>query len=308
MDNILKYTIIILLVLLFINFINNKNEEIEQKNFFDIKKRIMYRPFDMGIKMNLCSYKVLDRIKLDENIKMFDRLLSLLLNLGYDKKVLETMIKLKYLYNKPIGYGFKGDNDLELYLYNGDHNLSGEYGHSKTCKCMHSKNMMIKKLNNILNRDILLSNKMNDFIKNNYIFAISLNIDKDGKINDKLNIYTENKKNTKSKVFNYDIKNDKIQYSNYGKGYMKKDDIKEIKNINKYPDGDKYIVHNKENNTNGLYVINPKKEDIIKFLNKSDYDKKIKEYFINDIDNKSLDIAYNIKNDELVRVAIYDVY
>ena len=75
MDNILKYTIIILLVLLFINFINNK--ELEQINYFDIKKRIMYRPYDMGIKMNLCSYKVIDRINLDDNIKMFDKLLSL---------------------------------------------------------------------------------------------------------------------------------------------------------------------------------------------------------------------------------------
>ena len=306
MDNILKYTIIILLVLLFINFINNK--ELEQIDYFDIKKRIMYRPYDMGIKMNLCSYKVIDRINLDDNIKMFDKLLSLLYKLGYNKKVLETMIKLKYIYNKPIGYGFKSNDDLELYIYNGDHNLSNEYGHSKTCKCYKSKKMILDKLNNILNINLLESNKLKKFIINNYLFALSLNIDKDGNINNKLNLYTENKKNTKSKVFNYDMKNDNIQYSNYGKGYMKKDDIKEIKNINKYPDGDKYIVHNKENNTNGLYVINPKKEDVVKFFTNSNYDKKIKEYFIKNIDKKSIDIAYNIKNNNVIRVAIYDIY
>jgi hypothetical protein len=57
-----------------------------------------------------------------------------------------------------------------------------------------------------------------------------------------------------------------------------------------------------------LYIIEPKKNKVKHFLSKYNYDKNIKNYIMSNIDTKSIDLAYNIKDDKVVRTAFYDVF
>ena len=57
-----------------------------------------------------------------------------------------------------------------------------------------------------------------------------------------------------------------------------------------------------------LLSVEPKKNKVKHFLSKYNYDKNIKNYIMSNIDTKSIDLAYNIKDDKIVRTAFYDVF
>jgi hypothetical protein len=332
MDNRLILCLISLLIIIYLYSIfyeynrffntdktdNKINISDQSKNINTIKKLIIFRPIDMGIKLNGCTYTVTDKIDINKNLKMFNGLINLFKKLQFDDRVILAILYLKLAYNKPILYGVKNSStstniNLEFYIYNIDHNLS--YNNNM----YNDKYDLFMNLYHVLTKlyyipNFTKSTVLLDFIKQNDILIISFNIETNGNFNNKINIYTDEYLNDQkvNLTFEFDIINNTIKYSNTGIAFKTKDEIKKlniIENINKYPDGSKYIIHNKDNNTTtGLYIIEPKKNKVKHFLSKYNYDKNIKNYIMSNIDTKSIDLAYNIKDDKVVRTAFYDVF
>ncbi len=292
------------------------------------------RSIDMGIKLNPCSYEIVEYIKKNRNIQMFKDLIKLIDDLNFNIRVQMMMILLKQSFNKPIVYGFKHSNDsklgIEFYLYIGDHNqthsrLAADY--VSKAKLIESVYMNISKLYSV--RPFYKSDKLHQLISKLNLFIVSFNIDKDGNLEPGINLYTEAviKKNNKSQIviltFVYNINTDTLNFSNLGtpfasKNAMATSDI--IKNnkftnnkftnnlIKKIPDGSRYIFHIKQEDIFNIYIVHPKINDVNNFLITHKYNPAIINYFKKYAKHKSVDIAYGIKNNTIARTALYDVF
>jgi len=330
MFNISYKTILYICVVIFVYSylsILNKKYNMYQK-LFDLKNNFLMRSIDMGIKLNPCSYEVVNYIKRNNNIKMFEQLIKLFSKINYDIKLPILMLLMKQTFNKPIVYGIKNNNitntfNLEFYAYIGDHNIT----HADLASSYKAKLIFLRQLQDVLIKlynikPFVKSEKLLKFMKKSNLIIISFNISLDGKLIPKLNLYTENivdlngKKSPIILTFEFDLVKQTISYSNIGIPYATKNDMiksnlvksnaANINFIKSIPNASRYLIHKKDKNTISIYIVNPKYDKIRKFLIYNNFEPNIIYYFNKNKNNKSLDIAFTITNGKVIKSAIYD--
>jgi hypothetical protein len=282
----------------------------------------------MGIKLNPCSYEVVEYIKRNSNIKMFEQLIKLFSKINYDIKLPILMFMMRQTFNKPIVYGIKNSNltnsfGLEFYAYIGDHNTT----HSDLAGSYKSKLNILNKLQEVLVKlynikQFIDSKKLLSFIKKSNLIIISFNVNLDGTLIPKLNLYTENIINVKGRnspiilTYEFDIDKQIISFSNVGMPYLTKNDLAKsqliksnkanIDFVKSIPNGSRYLIHKKNENTINIYIVNPSYTDIKQFMINNNFEPDLIYYFNKNKNNKSLDIAYTITDGQIIKSALYD--
>jgi hypothetical protein len=298
-------------------------------NKFTHNYPIKFRSIDMGIKLNPCSYEIIEYIKRDKNIKMFEQLIKLFSKINYDVKLPTTIMLMRQKFNKPIVYGIKNCNltkkfNLEFYAYIGDHNIT----HTKHAEMFESKLDFLQMLEDVLIKlynikPFVYSKKLMKFIKKTNLIIISFNVELNGTLIPKLNLYTENiirinGKNTPVVLtFEFDLNKHSIKYSNIAIPYQTKADLLKSdlvksndnrKFLSNIPNGHRYLIHKKNDDVISIYVVNPKFADIKKFMTDNKFNSDLINYYNKNSKNKSMDIAYTISNGKIIKTSVYDCY